>query len=65
MKGFLGRKTWYLLARALLMNGQVVILGNHVYRAEEFEKDRVTEVPLSLKRILALRNSAQGARHKN
>lgn len=66
VKGFLGRKTWCLLAGALLMNGHVVILGNHVYRAEAFEKDKVTGVPsFGLKRTLALRNSAQRARHKN
>lgn len=65
MKGFLGRKTWCLLAGTLLINGQVVIFRNHVHKAEEFHKDKVTEVPLSLKRTLALRNSAQRARHKN
>lgn len=43
MKGFLGRKTWCLQTGVKLINGQVVILGNHVYRAEEFEKDKVTE----------------------
>lgn len=65
MKGFLGRKTWCFLAGSLLMNGRIVIFGNLVHKAEEFQKDKVTEVPLSLKRTLALRNSALRARHKN
>ena len=45
VKGFLSRRTWYLLAGALLVNGQVVIFGTHIHKAKKFEKGIGTKVP--------------------
>lgn len=45
VKGFLSRRTWYLLAGALVVNGQVVMFGTHVHKAKKFEKGIGTKVP--------------------